>query len=575
MINLKRISGIIGISIAAFGFTGMAKADDAWTTLKNCLEQGESTVCTLTGDVTSNSDVTIKTTKELNLGGYTLTLEGNNRLILDVNESTSKGALTIKGNGGKIETATESTIVTVRKGTSLVVESGVTLTSTAPDNVSSIGIWGSNDTNTKTSVVIKEGAIINGNINVAASNDATYANGVTVDIAGTVNTTNSDAVSVDGRIKKDGTTDATVPKVIIRDTAEITSENGVALYGAGYADWTIEGGTITGREALGVKSGAYNIKGGIFTGTGEYDDDPEPNGSGSEPTGAAISITDTYASKNGKVKMNITGGEFYSANGVALFEFSTTSTAVEEFAVTGGYFEGAEGSAIINNATESVFKNKITGGSFADIVSEGLIKEGSKAEELDYTAIEKALANLQKVSKEIEDLDSVYTEDYKYNKAEEKVTNKINAIALKYDKFDFDKQPKTQAEIEEYANAMQGLADEMTLALQELQAAKNVVTLTVVVKDGDKVKETRDYEFDKKASLNDLKKAAKEDYDIVKFLDKDGKEITDLDKKYTEDTEVTVVLGSPETGDNILTFVGVGAISVLGLGFALKKRFTN
>lgn len=67
------------------------------------------------------------------------------------------------------------------------------------------------------------------------------------------------------------------------------------------------GAALSGDEALSIKSGNRTINGGTFTGTGPFFDPAESNNDGTEPTGAAVSITTNHAYEK-NVSMVITGG---------------------------------------------------------------------------------------------------------------------------------------------------------------------------------------------------------------------------------------------------------------------------
>jgi len=146
-------------------------------------------------------------------------------------------------------------------------------------------------------------------------------------------------------------------------SGNINDDDAPALYAAGYANWNIFGGKITGSEAISIKAGNFNIKGGTFVATGKYVDPATAEGSGSEATGSSISITKNsgYA---GDVKLSISNAKVSSTNGYAISEQTTKGigTAISAISITGGDFSGAKGAVSIANANE--VGKFITGGVF-------------------------------------------------------------------------------------------------------------------------------------------------------------------------------------------------------------------
>ena len=100
-------------------------------------------------------------------------------------------------------------------------------------------------------------------------------------------------------------------------------DDGPAVYAAGYGQWIIEdGATLTGGEALNIKSGQFTINGGQFTANGKYFDPATSWGNGTEATGAAVSVT-YHKSYAGNVEIEISNGEFTSANGYACLLYTS------------------------------------------------------------------------------------------------------------------------------------------------------------------------------------------------------------------------------------------------------------
>ena len=186
-------------------------------------------------------------------------------------------------------------------------------------------------------------------------------------------------------------TEGNVPKIVLAEGSSITT-NGTGIYAAGYAEWTLAG-DITAQEPLSIKCGTFDITGGTYHANGPFNDPAEANGNGSEPTGAAVSITtnDGYAPKT---VVNITGGTFTSENGYAFYEgiaknadgtpAAEASTAV--IAISGGTFKGSTTNGAIKDSsaiaiTTAENKKVITGGAFSAKPDEAYLAEYYVAED--------------------------------------------------------------------------------------------------------------------------------------------------------------------------------------------------
>ena len=189
--------------------------------------------------------------------------------------------------------------------------------------------------------------------------------GVVATIKGKITTKHG--LYINGQLKE---TEGNVTTWNITKTAQITGETS-GIYAAGYANWNLAG-SINAPHALSLKSGTFNITGGTYTSTGTFADPAAASGNGSEPTGAAISITsnDSYARK---VELTVTGGTFTSTNGYALYEGIAFNSTKNKYAaeasyatlsISGGTFTGnAEKGAV--NISKATNKKVITGGTFS------------------------------------------------------------------------------------------------------------------------------------------------------------------------------------------------------------------
>ena len=157
------------------------------------------------------------------------------------------------------------------------------------------------------------------------------------------------------------------------------TSQGIALNGLAVVN--IDGGIVSGTEAVGVKSGILNVTGGTLVANGEAKNPAEANNNGTEDTGAAISITGTY-SKYGEINVNIYDGFITSQNGIALYlghSRNNDTNVVYNYKhevtveITGGEFEGERGAVYIAapiEGDEEYSQKAISGGSFSSSVAE-------------------------------------------------------------------------------------------------------------------------------------------------------------------------------------------------------------
>ena len=182
-----------------------------------------------------------------------------------------------------------------------------------------------------------------------------------------------------------------VPTIHIYEGAVVTSSTeaqGIAMNGLAYV--TVDGGTITGSEAIGVKRGKLTVNGGTFISNGKYVDPAEANNNGTENTGATISITSTY-NYAGTIDVTIKGGTFTSEKASAVYLGHSKKTNDEYNAykngvslnISGGTFISADvGPVYIADTIEgdqAYSKQVITGGTFSVKPDEAYLAEGYQA----------------------------------------------------------------------------------------------------------------------------------------------------------------------------------------------------
>ncbi|HJJ41848.1 MAG TPA: PGF-pre-PGF domain-containing protein, partial [Methanocorpusculum sp.] len=199
-------------------------------------------------------------------------------------------------------------------------------------------------------LIAKDWAVGMFNHNYSPNKDKGEGFGIVVDIYGTIQFDNGAGISINGNLhpSDENLTSPNLPQIHIHNGAVINTPNSCAVYGAGYGNWIFdEGCTVNGDQVLSIKSGNWIINGGTFTCNGKYYDPAVAWSSGTEPSGAAVSITHggtsatTYANN---VSLIISGGTFISEHQSALFEgknnASSSTSALSEKGITinGGEF---------------------------------------------------------------------------------------------------------------------------------------------------------------------------------------------------------------------------------------------
>ncbi|HJJ41859.1 MAG TPA: hypothetical protein O0W90_00905, partial [Methanocorpusculum sp.] len=300
------------IFICASAFCGCVSAEDVsdWNSLKDALTSSDATTdIKLTKDITATEGVTVAGIKTLDLNGKgietTQVININNDAKLTVINGTITNTQT-DGSTGKV--------FTVDNG-SLIIGDKCTIKMKDTTGFCTINVYGTDSEGITdySSLIVENGAKIEGESGIIVrgnkTTDPTKAYGVNVNVNGNVTSTNT-AITINGVVSK---TEGNVPEIIVGPKAVLDGP----VYAAGYGKWTFQDGcSVTGNDALMIKSGEFTINGGTFIGNGEYKE-PEPYGNGMYSSGAAIQVTshDSYA---GDVVLNINGGRFTSENNSAL-----------------------------------------------------------------------------------------------------------------------------------------------------------------------------------------------------------------------------------------------------------------
>lgn len=223
-----------------------------------------------------------------------------------------RGNLTVKGNGGTIEETENNkfgAIVVKSNGAVgntnhvvLNVEDGVTLKGWSGLFVD---CW--NGTSAKHAYGVKIN--FNGNIDSPAQIDHTEA---------------GNAIYVNGNIQN--TTNAPEITLGVNTTVTARKEKSCAIYAAGYAKWTIQGGSYTGANCIEIKAGTMDIADGTFEATATPSH--TANSNGTSTTGYALAAVNNPSYADGIV-VTITGGTFTGGGGIAkLVDFSGSTDSI-------------------------------------------------------------------------------------------------------------------------------------------------------------------------------------------------------------------------------------------------------
>ncbi|HJK77370.1 MAG TPA: InlB B-repeat-containing protein [Methanocorpusculum sp.] len=364
----------------------------------NLSVSADGTKATLLRDVTTTETITVDKKVTLDLNGHTITNTAKH--ALNVNGANadltlvSNTAATVKGKNTGIDSVYGA--VNVQQG-KLTIGPNVKI----EGSYAGVQVCGSDtDAASHSTVLIQKGATVQGKrygVIVSGSNyKSNKGYGAVLDVSGTINGGAGDnsggtvGIFISGYLTT--TTGTNLPQVIIREGAVLTgahgskgdvgSDDAQAIAGNGYAKIIIYGGTFSGDEALGVKSGEWEIHGGTFTASGAYHDPAVTQGSGTDATGAAVSVTTTYT---GPIFLTINGGTFTSTQGDALYlgKIANKEANVKLLKILGGTFTGASGKdglKVVKDNNVDPFTNtavkQITGGKYSTAPASAYLPAG-------------------------------------------------------------------------------------------------------------------------------------------------------------------------------------------------------
>ncbi|MDO5853858.1 MAG: hypothetical protein Q4Q62_07475, partial [Thermoplasmata archaeon] len=246
-----------------------------------------------------------------------------------------------------------------------------TVAETVADGHAPVVITGSSSSTDKnySNLIVDSEVTLRGWAGIFVRSTDYTAYGVTVDFYGKIispayseHTVTGHGIYVNGEIKDT----VNYPEITLNEGSSIES-GAEGIYAAGYAKWTINGGTITGVDsAIEIRAGILNITGGEFTCTSTGTPTWTYNGSGATVSGAVLAVSEHTTNLN--LEVNVSGGTF---NGpVAIWQVNTggSITATPTITVTGGTFVGTYcatdptySAVIIGDGTA-----KISGGTYSD-----------------------------------------------------------------------------------------------------------------------------------------------------------------------------------------------------------------
>lgn len=280
-----------------------------------------ATLADAIGDAADSATVTLLDNVTL---AEALNLElGNKAVTLDLGAKTLTGRTNLKSGS-----------LTIKNGT------------VAGGSQQALNVYGSADSTAQNYSVLTIASDVNVTADVygvcmfgATAGSNGY--GAVVNIAGRVTTTGTGkegAVFVSGNLGQNVSGDA---HNVINVTGTITSATDAAIALNGLATVNVSAGAeVTGNTAIAVKRGTLNIQGGTVHATGAKNYPGTPNYNGTEMTGAAISVSDTY-SKYGAMGANVTGGTITSDNADAIYKKDGDYKADAPIAVSGGTFSSS------------------------------------------------------------------------------------------------------------------------------------------------------------------------------------------------------------------------------------------
>ncbi len=339
--NISLTGGTFNVNANAYCAPGYeaTQSGNVWTVaeIKDVAQIGSVRYATLAAAfaaVESGQTITLLRDVTLTENPFNVTL-GEKTVTLDLGTNTLTGRTNLKSGN-----------LTIQNG-------NVTLADGQPLNVYGSATAGAQNYSVMT---VASNVTVTGKYGVClfGATAGTNGYGAVVNMNGTFNANNG--VFVSGNL---GNNVADDMHNIVNISGTLTSANDVAVALNGWATVNVlSGAQITGNTGIAVKRGVLNVAtGATVAANGEWTTPPAANNSGTEPTGAAVSMTATY-NNLGAMAVNIAGGTFTSANGQALYKADQTYTNAATFSVTGGTFS-SDPSDFVAAGYEAVYANNL------------------------------------------------------------------------------------------------------------------------------------------------------------------------------------------------------------------------
>ena len=320
---MKKLFGMLGCMLLALGLV----PNLAFATGNNQAKIGDTEYVTLLAAVNAaEPGDTVTLLKDLPVGGGS----GNN-LLFTLNVSKP---LTLDLNGYTI--GRSNTVIEV--SSDLTLKNGTVNMGLAKQNYPAIKITGAGKLTIATDATVLTDRSTSGELawGVAFDEDA---DGAALIVDGTI--TGEGGVAVLGTITNNNNT------ITINDGAKIDVQ-GVALYQAGGANTTINGGTLSGSTAVEVRAGDIAINGGTLNATADFSEKENNNG----PTTTGVALAVSQHTTNLPINTTVTGGTLTGAK--AFYEVDMQDQTGSEnvvLNVAGGHYNGEVAS---QNHTEFV-----------------------------------------------------------------------------------------------------------------------------------------------------------------------------------------------------------------------------
>lgn len=189
--------------------------------------------------------------------------------------------------------------------------------------------------------------------------DKHLARGLTINFAGEIEA--SYGISVNGNIQDT----SNAPVINLTGTVTSTADD-LAVFAAGYAEWHLNGATLTGATPLGLKAGKFVLENSTLKATGAYQQ-LEATGSGMSPNGTTFQIENNPAYA-GRIDIEVKSGTYESIDGPVFSEYGNaaaraTGSNLERLAISGGTFTSAANMPVFSGVSPA--ETVITGGNFS------------------------------------------------------------------------------------------------------------------------------------------------------------------------------------------------------------------